>query len=104
MLDQVCPCSSLEFIQSRFQKRPQLWRGVNRHGDEGRCLVVNNRWREGGRNSAVIAQIHEALGEVGVCAMTGLGSSHETCYQIGMIDAQAYEVMSTHRTAEKMKQ
>jgi len=52
----------------------------------------------------VIAQIHEALGEVGVCAMTGLGSSHETCYQIGMIDAQAYEVMSTHRTAEKMKQ
>jgi len=44
MLDQVCPCSVLEFIQSRFEEQSQLLRGMGRHGDEGMCLVVEDRW------------------------------------------------------------
>jgi hypothetical protein len=51
MLDQVGPCLTLEFIQSGFKEHSQLWRGMDRHGDEGRCVVVGNRWREGGRNN-----------------------------------------------------
>jgi len=51
MLDQVGPCSVLEFIQSGFKERSQLWRWrwrwMDRHGDEDMCLVVQNRWREG---------------------------------------------------------
>jgi len=34
MLNQVGPYSILEFIESCFKERPQLWRGVDRHGDE----------------------------------------------------------------------
>jgi hypothetical protein len=46
MLDQVSPCSLLEFIQSSFKEGSQLGRGVERHGDEGTCLVVENQWKE----------------------------------------------------------
>jgi hypothetical protein len=43
MLDQVGPRSTLEFIQSCFKERSQLWRGMDRHGNEGTaCLVVED--------------------------------------------------------------
>ena len=34
MLDQVSPCSLLEFVQSGFEERFQLWRGIGRHCGE----------------------------------------------------------------------
>ena len=34
MLDQVSPCSLLEFVQSGFEERFQLWRGIDGHGVE----------------------------------------------------------------------
>src|SRR5712672_2837051 len=49
MLDQVCPCSLLEFIQSRFKERSQLSRGLDRHGVESVCLVVEDSWEDCGR-------------------------------------------------------
>jgi len=39
MLDQFCPCSVLKFIQSGFEERSQLLRGVDRHGDEGTSRI-----------------------------------------------------------------
>jgi len=44
MLYQVGPCPLLEFIESGFKERTQLWRGMGRHGDECTCLVVEDRW------------------------------------------------------------
>jgi len=44
MLDQVGSCSALEFIQSGFEEQSQLLRGMGRHGDEGTCLIVEDRW------------------------------------------------------------
>jgi len=58
MLDQIGPCSTLELLQSVFKERSQFWRGMDRHGDEGTWLVVENRWREGGRKNTA----YEALG------------------------------------------
>jgi len=43
MLYQVGPCPLLEFIESCFKERSQLWRGMGRHGDEGTCLA-EDRW------------------------------------------------------------
>ena len=34
MLDQVGPCSLLEFVQGSFEERFELWRGIGRHGVE----------------------------------------------------------------------
>jgi len=42
MLDQVSACSVLEFVQSGFKKRCELWRGMDRHDDEGTCVVVED--------------------------------------------------------------
>ena len=85
MLNQVGLCSLLEFIQSRFKERSQLWRGMDRHGDEGTCRVVENRWRESGRKKNPTL-MHKALG-----IMASEVTGHKSCYRIGMIDAQADE-------------
>ena len=34
MMDQVGPCSLLEFVQGSFKKRFKLWREIARHGVE----------------------------------------------------------------------
>ena len=44
MLDQVGPCSLLEFVQSRFKERSQLWGGIDRHVVERMCLIVEDGW------------------------------------------------------------
>jgi hypothetical protein len=53
MLEQIGPCSTLKFIQSRYKERFQLWRGMDRHrvervveidgGDYGCCNTADNR-------------------------------------------------------------
>src|SRR5712671_6344064 len=86
MLDQFCPCSVLEFIQSGFEERSQFWRGMSRHGDESTSRI------DGGIVSGVTppitAQISLARGasyvtELG-CRRAALWAQHnETSKRVG---------------------
>src|SRR5712672_1259580 len=76
MLEQFCPCSVLEFIQSGFEERSQFWRGMSRHVDEGTCLVVEDRWED-------CKRCNTADNRPDIT-----GTRRKPCHRIRMIDAQ----------------